>query len=235
MKMHFKLASLAAILLATTPVLADTTNGPDPYAASFGFDTPTEASWGGWNRGDANTLYAEWDTFTDGSYPGVRTAATDVGSHGTTAYIDWNSGTFTAGSGNLYSFSVTEVFNANLTGGSLSGPVRAVLQTEVWGIDIDPASVTLNGVVPTFSALTYHDDDYPSSFGPVALDQRVYYWDITSAPSNYVFHFESDEPSLSLAQVAIDVSPVPEPGEWAMLISGLGLLFVTVSRRRNQG
>lgn len=62
--MKFKLATLAT-LLAASPAFADFTNGPDPYAAGYGFDTPTEASWGGWNRGDANTIYAEWDTFVD--------------------------------------------------------------------------------------------------------------------------------------------------------------------------
>lgn len=231
--MKRKLATLAA-LLAASPAFADVTNGPDPYAAGFGFDTPTEASWGGWTRGDAGTIYAEWDTFLDNSYPGTRTAAPDVGSSGTSdANIGWNNGTFPAGSGNLYSFSVDEVFQVNLTGSVPSGPVRAVLQTEGWGTDFDLATVLLNGIAPTVSTITFQDPAYNSSFGVVTLTQRLFTWDLASAPTSFSFGFESDGHSMSLAQVAVDIAaaPVPEPETYAMLMAGLGLVGWQVRRR----
>lgn len=233
--MKLKLASLAT-LLAASPAFADFTNGPNPYAAGFGFDTPTEASWGGWTRGTAGTLYAEWDTFSDASYPGIRTAAPDVGALGTSnAHIGWNTGTFTAGSGNLYSFSVDEVFQVSLSGSVPIGPVRAVLQTEGWGIDFDLATVLLNGIAPTVSTVTFQDPAYESSFGIVTLTQRLFYWDLASAPNSYSFGFESDGHSMSLAQVAIDIAaaPVPEPETYALLAAGLGLVGWQV-RRRNK-
>ncbi len=225
-----------ATMLAASSVFADFTNGPDPYAAGFGFDKPDEASWGGWTRGSAGTLYAEWDTFSDASYPGVRTAAPDVGSSGTSgAHISWNAGTFAAGSGNLYSFSVDQVFQVNLSGSVPGGPVRAVLQTEGWGTDFDLATVLLNGMAPTVSTITFQDPDYNSSFGVVTLTQRLFYWDLASTPTSYVFGFESDGHSMSLAQVAVDIAaaPVPEPETYALLLAGLGLVGWQV-RRRNQ-
>lgn len=37
---------------------------------------------------------------------------------------------------------------------------------------------------------------------------------------------------LSFAQAAIDIAvPIPEPGEWAMLLAGLGLMGTIVRRR----
>jgi hypothetical protein len=232
--MNFKLATLAAAMLASAPALADFTNMPDPYAAGFGFDTPTEASWGGWARGDAGTVYAEFDTFTDITYGAIndRTAAPDSGSFGATdAHIAWNSGTFKAGSGNLYSFSVDESFAINLSGSVPAGPVRAVLQVEVWGNDL--TSVTLNGVAATYAATTFTDPAFQSSFGEVDLRQAVFYWDLAVAPTSYTFAIEASV-HTAFAQAAVDIAaaPVPEPETYAMLIAGLGLVGWQ-TRRRN--
>lgn len=237
MQTSIKLASLAAVLLAVAPAFADTTNSPDPYAAGYGFDKPEEASWGGWSRGVGDSLYAEWDSFLEASYPGTRTAAADVGNYGASdVNAGWNSGTFAAGSGNLYSFSVTESFVFNLTDSTpIDGAVRAVLQTEGWGVDIDTATVLLNGVAPTVSSVTYVDENYNSSFGVVALTQRLFYWDLPSAPANYSFAFSSLGHSLSLAQVAVDVgqvAAVPEPQTYAMMLAGLAALGAVARRRR---
>jgi hypothetical protein len=236
--MNFKLATLAAAMLVSAPAFADNTNGPNPYAAGFGFDTPTEASWGGWTRGDAGTLYAEWDTFTDLTHGASndRTAAPDVGQSGATgAHIAWNNGTFRAGSGNLYSFSGIEFFQILATGGPASGPVRAVLQTENWGNGFDLSSIKLNGVAPTTSVVTFTDPAYNSSFGPVTLTERLFIWELASAPASFTFDLASASPDLSFAQVAIDIAaaPVPEPETYAMLAVGLGLVGWQV-RRRNK-
>jgi len=220
-----------AALLAASPAFADTTNGPNPYA--YGFETPTEASWGGWNRGDAGTTYAEWDTYIDSSYPGTRTAAPDLGSAGASnANISWNSGTFPAGSGNLYSFSVDEIFQLSLSGASIAGPVRAVLQVETWGNTID--SMLLNGLAPSFSQTTFNDTVMTDAVGEVDLKQILYYWDLAAAPTSYVFDFTAPV-HTTVAQVAIDIAaaPVPEPETYAMLAAGLGLVGWQV-RRRNK-
>lgn len=239
---HLHQSTLIASLLAVAGIAnADYTNNPDPYAAGYGFDTPSEAAWGGWDRGDTGTLYAEWDTFVDSSYPGTRTAAPDVGSAGTSnANLAWNSGTFVAGSGNLYSFSVVENFVASLSG-STSGATRAVLQFETWGVEANYSSILLNGEAPTYTAQTYYDPAYDSSFGAVALVQYLAFWDLPTAAASYQFTFASAEPSLSLGQVAIDIGPlttsggpisnVPLPA--AVWMFGTGLMSLLYANRRN--
>lgn len=248
MKPSFKLASLAAALWIASPVYADFTNGPNPYAPGFGFDTPQEAAWGGWTRGAGDTIWAEWDTFDDGNHTGRRTAAPDIGVHGATnAHVHWNSGTFKAGSGNLYSFSVAPAFVFRLTDSTpIAGRVRAALQTETWGRSIDVASMLLNGSAPTFVTASHVNPAHPSSYGQVTLRQELFYWDLDVAPSSYVFAFKAKDHALSLAQVAIDIgpraiapmaiapmsiTPVPEPATYAMLAAGLGLIALQLRRR----
>ncbi|OQW78660.1 MAG: exosortase [Proteobacteria bacterium ST_bin11] len=240
MKTVKKLTLIAGLLAVSGSASADLTNGPDPYATAYGFDTPTEAAWGGWTRGDTGTLYAEWDTFVDSSYPGTRTAAPDVGSAGTTdANIGWNAGTFAAGSGNLYSFSVTQRFTASLSGSTNNEPLRAALQFETWGVQMDYNSLLLNGVAPTFATQTFYDDGYESSFGPVELVQYLAYWDLSGPASNYLFSFNSAGHSLSLGQVAIDIGPstapitaVPLPA--AVWLFGAGLMgFLGLNRKKH--
>ncbi|OAI28562.1 hypothetical protein [Methylomonas koyamae] len=239
MNKTYQLTLIAGLMAASGIARADLTNGPDPYAAGKGFDAPHEAAWGGWNRGDTGTLYAEWDTFVDSSYAGTRTAAPDVGSAGASdAYLSWNSGTFAAGSGNLYSFSVIEQFAANIAGSVASGPLRAVLQFETVGTLADYASILLNGIAPTFTSQTFYDSSYPSSFGNVPLEHYLAYWDLPEAAASYQFTFSSAEHSLSLGQVALDIGPnsapvsgVPLPA--AVWMFGAGLMaLLGVNRKK---
>jgi hypothetical protein len=221
MKIDRRLAITCALGLCSNAVFADLLNGPDPYASGYGFDKPDEAAWGGWQRGSTGSLYAEWDSFDDATHGTAsdRTAKADVGSFNTSSdpYLSWNVGTFATGAKNLYSFSAAEQFQTKLSGGAgAGGAVRAVLQVEDWGTPLDLASVTLNGTAPTTAQTTFTDPAYPSSFGPVTLTQRLFYWDLPSAPGEYQFAFNSTESSLSLAQVSLDVgsigtAPVPLP------------------------
>ncbi|MBS3965274.1 MAG: VPLPA-CTERM sorting domain-containing protein [Methylomonas sp.] len=227
------LTLITGLLAITATAKADLTHGPNPYAAGYGFDTPTEASWSIWNRGDVGTLYAEWDTFVDASFPGLRTAAPDVGQFGTAhTHMTWNAGVFRAGSGNLYSFTVPQRYTATLTPTApLAGPVRAALQFETWGIEMNYASLLLNGLAPTFSAPTYTEGSYQTSFGPVTLVQYLAYWDLPGAATSYQFSFNSPA-HQSLAQVAIDIGPVPLPGAIWMFGAGLSGLLAFNRRRR---
>lgn len=240
MQQSNRILLLAGLMACVGLAQADIANGPAPYAAGFGFDRPDEAVWGGWSRGDAGTLYAEWDNFSDPSYGTAtdRTAAPTAGSSGVTdAWLGWNAGTFAAGSGNLYSFSVAETFQAQLTGATPSGALRFVLQTEEWGTPLNTSGILLNGAAPSHSAVTYTDPAYPSSFGEVTLTQRLFYWDLASAPAAFQLAFGSAEHSMSLAQVAIDVgsvAAVPVPAAVWLLgsaLAGMGL----VGRRGNRG
>jgi hypothetical protein len=238
---HKHSLTFASLLLTSSGLVqADGVNGPNPYAAGYGFDTPSEANWGGWNRGDAGTIYAEWDSFSDASHGTAtdRTAAPGVGSSGATGpYLSWNAGTFAAGSGNLYSFSVPEVFQVNLSGTTGSAPLRVALQVEDWGTPLDTANVRLNGVAPTSSRVTYFESPYVSSFGPVDLNQRLFLWDLPSASTSFQFDFSSVEHSLSLAQVAVDIGSVPVsavPVPAAVWLFGSALAGMGIIGRRRQ-
>ncbi|PKM37892.1 MAG: VPLPA-CTERM sorting domain-containing protein [Gammaproteobacteria bacterium HGW-Gammaproteobacteria-10] len=225
--------TLAATMLSFSGIAsADFTNGPNPYNPGYGFDAPHEASWGGWTRGDVGTLFAEWDTFFDASYGTAtdRTAAPDVGSANTgNAYFGWSAGTFAAGTGNLYSFAVPQNYNAIVTGSVGEGPVRAVLQFETWGTQMNYDSIALNGLAPTFTEQTYFQAAYPSSFGPVDLVQFLAYWDLPAELLTYNFSFGSDA-HQSLAQVAVDIAAVPVPG--AVWLMGSAILGLAGWRRR---
>ena len=229
--------SVAALTLSSV-TLADFTNGPNPYDPGFGFDTPTEAGWG-WNRGDAGTIYAEWEHWTGASNPG----APDVGVSGTpSATMGWNAGTFAAGSGNLYNFSGIQIFDIDIDGsnGPAAGPVLVALQIEDWGNHIGfdntgtpiPNSILLNGMSPDQTIDGYIDPSYQSSFGEVELYQRLFTWTLDAPAANYNFDFAGG-PHLSLSQVAVDIgaAAVPLPAAaWLFISSILGL--GALSRRR---
>jgi hypothetical protein len=233
-----KIISLIAGLLLTGSALADIANGPDPYAAGFGFDRPDDAtaSWGGWTRGDAGTSYAEWDNFVGGVAGTPYSTVYDSAGVSSSTFT-WNAGTFAASSGNLYSFSGAEVFDIDITPSTaFNGPVTVALQFEAWGTAMDYNSIQLNGIAPSSGLITYTDPDFSSSMGPVELNQYLAVWNLSPTPSSFHIDLESTGPHQSFAQVAVDiaVSPVPEPGEWAMLLAGLGLMG-TIVRRRSVG
>ncbi|MGD7036088.1 Kelch repeat-containing protein [Methylotuvimicrobium buryatense] len=208
MKTLLILTLSAAFLSVSGLAAADIQNGPNPYNPGYGFDAPHAASWGGWARGDAGTLYAEWDTFIDASYGTAtdRTAAPDVGEANVSdAFAAWSAGTFVAGSGNLYSFSVPQNYNFSVTGNVGMGQVRAVLQFEASGIQMNYDSIKLNNLAPTFTEKTFYDDAFPSSMGPTDLVHYLAIWDLPAEPVTYNFSFNSP-PHQSLTQVAIDIA-----------------------------
>ncbi|MEQ8233180.1 MAG: VPLPA-CTERM sorting domain-containing protein [Gammaproteobacteria bacterium] len=223
-------AVAGAVMLLTSPLaLADFANGPDPYAPGFGFATPDSADWGGWTRGDAGTLYAEWDDFG-----AANPVAPDVGSAGTpAASFGWNAGTFVTGTtGNLYNFGSLQVLTIAVDGsaGPLDGPVVVALQTETWGTPLEAddagnavAPVTLNGAQWDSKVVTFQDAAFASAFGTVLLEQVLFLWTLDAPAASYEFVLQGG-PHMSFAQAAVDIAPVPLPGAaWlcAPVLAGL--------------
>jgi hypothetical protein len=200
-----------ALLAALAPsACADTSGGSDPYSAGYGFDLPSEASWGGWTRGAAGTLYAEWDVFSDKSHGGSddRSAVPDLGSFGASSvWLGWNAGTFVSGTGNLYSFTVAESFSIGLAGPVPATPLRVALQVETQGRFLNYGSFTLNDAPPVQAAETYRNAAFPSPMGSVDLVHRLFVWDLPAPPADFVFRFASKEPHVSLTQAAVDIGP----------------------------
>lgn len=234
----FPVIVCAAALLASPLVQADFANGPDPYSAGFGFETPGEAVWGGWNRGDSGTLYAEWDEF-GASNP----SAPDVGVAGAgTATFAWNPGTFATGAGNLYNFGSTQVFTITMAGsvGSDSGPVTVALQAETWGTPLEQTGegaalppVTLNGLSWDSKLVTYQDPSFASAFGPVLLEQVLFLWTFDTPLTAYEFVLQGG-PHMSFAQAAVDIgpSPVPLPAAAWLLASAIAPVAGFARRQR---
>ncbi|MEQ8662283.1 MAG: VPLPA-CTERM sorting domain-containing protein [Gammaproteobacteria bacterium] len=226
----------AAALLACPLAQADFANGPDPYAAGFGFAAPDSAPWGGWQRGDAGTLYAEWDVFG-----ADNPAAPDVGVAGTAAAtFGWNPGTFATGSGNLYNFGATQVFAITIDGssGPAAGAVTVALQAETWGTPLEQTGegaplppVTLNGMQWDSKTVTYQDAAFASAFGTVLLEQVLFLWTLDEPPASYDFVLQGG-PHMSFAQAAVDIAPVPLPAAAWLLGPALGGLAGVTRRRR---
>lgn len=200
----------AGLLAMAGPVCADLRGGPNPYDNGYGFDLPSEAAWGGWTRGAAGTLYAEWDVLSDKSHGAAddRSAAPDVGLSGaTSAWLGWNAGTFATGSGNLYNFTTPESFSVELAGTLPATPIRVALQVESQGQPLDTDGFTLNDAKPNQNTQTYRDAAFPSPQGPTDLVHRLLVWELPAPPAGFVFRFGSKGPHVSLTQVAVDIGP----------------------------
>ncbi len=197
--------------------IADIANGQNPYDTGYGFDMPTEASWGGWTRGGTNTLYAEWDTIVDASYgtSSDRTAAPDVGSYNAAdAYLSWNPGLISTSTGNLISPSVAEEFNIYISPiASLTGQLIVALQVETWGLE--PNAPLLNGL----AAFSWDKTFTGTSVSNNELNQYLGLWYFDNTATDFHFNLTS-QPFVSLTQVAVDIARVPEPSTLAVMLIG---------------
>lgn len=206
---NLKSITLALSVAYSSASLADTSLGPNPYQSGFGFDQPQQASWGGWQRGTAGTLYAEWDVFKDTSHGGAtdRTAAPDLGkTHLTSAWLGWNTGTFISSTENLYSFSTPEVIQIDLAGTPASGATRLALQVETQGDgSLDAKYLRVNGSAPTAMTQTFKGT-YSSPSGPADLIHKIAIWDFSQAPTKFVINFTLPV-HTTVRQVAVDIGP----------------------------
>lgn len=203
-------------------------------SAQAAFEDPATASWGGWSRGDAGTIYHHWDVFSDETAPGgiIVDTTPDVGSFGSAPHsVTENTGSaFLAGGANIYSFSEATDFTVEIGGTANPGqPTRVALQIKTLGTELDLASVTLNG-------LAYDSAKELSKTGgdnnPMGVAvETLFLWTLADGLASYVFDFNAAESSMSLDQLAVDVAPVPLPAAaWLMLSATGGML--SFARRR---
>lgn len=213
----------------------------DPTPPTAGADL----IWGGWNRGDTGTVWAEWDSFSSSTAEGMSGTSS--------AELTWSAGTFKAGSGNLYSFTSDSVYDIDIDVSSLTGVNQIALQVEQfapleakwlydsdgitkigYGMNDDLWSISLDGGADIDRSAfehTFYAADWQTSFGPTDLFTGIFLWNVDLTGVNNL-HIDFENPQhTSLAQVAVDVGVVPLPA--AVWLFGSGLLgLMAIARRK---
>lgn len=198
-----------------------------------------------WSRGDANSTYAEWDSFSDAN---GGDNAPDVGESGLTGANLIQNGAFSilTSGGNIYSFLGETNFDVTLPSYDLGSGVntRVVAQTQTLGSAPDLDSVRLtysDGATDVLLAPDYVFQEEVADAGFTGL-VSTFGWDVLgSNPPEFLFELNASASSMSLANLAIDTfaqtatfasfpTTVPEPT--ALLIAVLAGLGVTCTRRR---
>ena len=208
-------------------------------SAATAFQDPASASWGGWNRGDAGTVFQAWSMIEDedGTAPFVFDDTPDAGSFGpsggTNRLEEVTGGAFVTGGGlggNVYSFSVATDWEMDIAGFGPTGlPARVAVQTNTVGIELDYASMRLNGVAPD-SITTLFTGSAGGAFGGTVAE-TLFLWTLPEGQENYEFTFNAAGSSMSLDEISVDVAPVPLPAPVALLGSALAGLFGLTRRR----
>jgi hypothetical protein len=212
-----------------------------PASAAFIVPDGATAPFADWSRSDANSAYAEWNTFTVAA--GAPGNSPDVGSFGpTTANLTQSffPALITSG-GNIYSFAGATDFDVTLPnyGYGAGYSTRVVAQIGTLGTPLLQGSLSLtysDGNATQQAALTSATVAVaPNPLGGTT-DEWLVVWDVPSYnPSSFLLKFVASGSSMSLDRLAVDAftQAVPEPATFA--IAGISLAgCVAVARRRSR-
>lgn len=218
------LITAGLLTISMAAAVADSSIGIDPYAEGFGFDRPTEAAWGGWNRCVPGTIFAEWDHFDDASHGAAddRTAAPSTANEtvsscgATSAWLAWNTSAINPGfayNKGVYIYNLsnggqggTTSFRINLAGNLNPGLTRVVLQFETRSYPIPEEAMKLNGIKPTVVGNKFEKETNING-RPAKVFHQLAIWNLNSAPEGLLFDFES-LPHTVLHMVTVDVGPL---------------------------
>ena len=198
-------------------------------AATNGFYVPSF-------RGTPGSSVAGWDQFTVGvGAPGNRPDL--AGSTATPARLtQFDPAGFVTGGGNIYNQPNASVFSVTYNVGT---PVdQVVFQTRSVGAELDYSSVQLSyagGAAPLLGIRTELERGPFVGQGPGAIVSSAWTWSLAGlGASDLTISFRAAEPSLSFDSATLDVKTVPEPGTWALLVTGMAVGW-GLSRRRSSG
>jgi hypothetical protein len=234
--------SIAALFAAVALTAGVAHAVPASFVAPDGTTSPFE----NWTLGDANSVHAQWEVFTDaystpGNLPDVAGSFPASGSpSGAAAVLIGNtSSAFLTGGGNIYSFAAPTSFTVTVPNYGLGAGwnSRFVAQIQNQGSLLDFSSVRLsydggNQLLPY---------DYADELVGAPAPENLFAWDLAGFnPSSFTLTFNASASSMSLDALAVDTftqqgafAPmgVPEPATGAL--AALGLLGTLVARRRS--
>lgn len=212
-----------------------------PASAAFLVPDSTATPFEEWARSDADSVYAEWDEFTE-SMPGNLNLP-DVGESGVTGATLEQNGTaaIVTSTGNIYSFAGPSSFDVAVPGYGYGAGynTRVAFQVGAVGSPVDEGSFTL----------TYDDGSSdvtvtPDWFLDRGLDSSnewIAVWDIAGFnPASVTVEFDASASHMSLTTAAVDVftqaaafSPLPQnvPEPSSLVIAALGAAVLL--RRRS--
>jgi hypothetical protein len=236
--MKKSLAALVAAIVLTAGVAHAV---PTSFVAPDGTTSPFED----WTLGDANSVHAQWEIFTDaystpGNLPDVAGSFPAAGTpSGAAAVVIGNtSSAFLTGGGNIYSFAAPTSFTVTVPNYGLGAGwnTRFVAQIQNQGSPLDLSSVLLsydggNQLLPY---------DYTDELAGNPAPENLFAWDVAGLnPSTFTLTFNASSSSMSLDALAIDTftqqgafAPmgVPEPATGAL--AALGMLGTLAVHRR---
>ncbi|MEX0938113.1 MAG: PEP-CTERM sorting domain-containing protein [Pirellulales bacterium] len=223
-------------------------------AASAAFLIPNSATppFGDWSRGDAGSLYAEWDVFavpfgTPGNAPDAGVFPDGGSPDANSALLVGNNPTGFLVGGNIYSFMAATDFTVTFpgygNGDGFNTRVAAQIRTRGTTVDLDSLQLAYNdGTSDILADWDFHTELHREHLGVDVGDQidHLFVFDILGHdPAALALNFAAAGSSMSLDRVAIDtfstqspLSLIPEPGTSTLLLIGAaGLGFVHWRRR----
>ncbi|MCH2161901.1 MAG: hypothetical protein MK085_08525 [Phycisphaerales bacterium] len=184
-------------------------------------------------RGDADTAYYQWDSFTQSfgapNFPTAPPGPPAVGLY------NFESGATIADSGNLYGANGLNIHIYPMSEAPSAPPMTAVLNISTMGTTLSPD--TVQGYLgPPMAGGQYFDFvssevRFEQSMGEMGVMRTMAFTfdfsDWSGGDTTFGFFFKGEMPHISLDAVSLDLNFVPAPGALALIgLAGLG------SRRR---
>ncbi|MGP1272763.1 MAG: GC-type dockerin domain-anchored protein [Phycisphaerales bacterium] len=175
------------------------------FAAGQGFVAPDGY---GWERTDAMATHHEWDDFVSASgdnAPDIAASPAVVpGSATQPTVVETSGGAFLTTTGNIYSINAIVSFLVEVpTFTEPGGTTEVLLQTRTQGREIDPLTITANGVAPVEVVELYRLVLGPDDIFGGSLVDALWRFEVPNA-SSVTIEFEAEDTSMSLDRLSVD-------------------------------